>query len=108
MRISFQIFNSINSEQLITVVLPFDYKRAIKGFYSGLWKDLKTSCATSYKIDKRFIRMRCLKDKSPIKSNRMLVLFPSGFRLDSPFDLNPIDFKIINLHLEALELSKGD
>lgn len=105
-RISFHLFNSINSRELLTVILPLDYKKAVNGFYSGLWKDLKISVASSYRLDKRFVRMKILKHRvSGSSCERMQWILPSGVRFDSPFDLTATDCKIIKLHLQALELA---
>lgn len=103
MTITFHIFNQIDSKYIMNIIMPWDYRKAINGYYSNLWRSFKVSCASSSKLDKRFVRLKIRRDR--INTSRLVINFPSGIRLDSPFDLTPIDFKIINLHLQAIELT---
>lgn len=102
MIITYQVFNSLDSSDIVKVTLPWSYKRAAKGFYSKLWSDLKTSCAKG--IDKKHIRAKISTD-TKVRTDRMEFCFASGAKFNAPFDLNETDFKIINLHLDALNLA---
>jgi hypothetical protein len=103
MTITFNIYNAIDSQQIVIITMPWDYRKAVTGFYSTIWKGFKTSCASSAKMDKRFLRAKIVKTKGV--TSRLEIAFRSGVLFNSPFDLNSTDFKIINLHLEALQLS---
>ena len=83
--------------------MPWDYRKAAKGFYSNYWKLMKIKCASSVKLDKMFVKARIVITKS--KTDRFEIIFPSGVKFNSPFDLTETDFKIIDLHLQALSLS---
>ncbi len=107
MTITLHIYNSIDSKTIMAIMMPWDYRKAITGFYSGLWKYFKIVCASNEKIDKRFLRMKIIMNKKFI-TDRFEITFPSGMKFNSPFDLNATDFKIIGLHLEALKLSVGE
>lgn len=86
--------------------MPWDYQKAVKGFYSNLCRHFKASCASSVKLDKRHLKAKLVRQNN-VNTNRFEISFPSGVKFNSPFDLNKVDFKIINLHLEALSLSCG-
>lgn len=85
--------------------MPWDYRKARHGFYSRFWKDFKIACASAQKLDKIFLRAKITRKIVNFDKDRQVIIFPNGLKLDSPFNLNAIDFKIINLHLEALQLS---
>ena len=85
--------------------MPWDYTKAVKGFYSNFWRRVKTGCATNAKLDKMFVKAKIVIGTS--NTDRFEMTFPSGMKFNSPFDLNETDFKIIDLHLQALSLSVG-
>lgn len=103
MTITYNFYNSIDSKNILVIELPWEYKRAIKGFYSNIFKDFKRETASISKIDKRFIRAAI--KRLDIDSDRFKITLRSGVTFNAPFDLTPIDFKIINLHLDALQLT---
>lgn len=103
MTITYHIFNSIDSKNIMTISMPWEYRKAIKGFYSNLWRDFKTSCASSQKLDKLFVKAKIIRNK--VQTDRLEISYPSGLKLNAPFELSVIDFKIINLHLEAAQLA---
>jgi hypothetical protein len=104
MTITYQIFNSLNSINILRIEMPWDYQRAAKGFYSSAWKNLKIECANNCKLDKRFIKAQIAKTRKI--TSRMIVTMPNGVVFNSPFDLSSTDKRIIDLHLQALMLSK--
>lgn len=105
MTITYNIFNSIDSSPLVEITMPWDYRRAVKGFYSDFWKAYRRVCASNHKLEKQNVRAAITRNK--IRTNRGKITLPSGTMFDFPFDMNTVDFKIVNLHLDALSLSRG-
>lgn len=103
MTITYDIFNSIDSKNIMRISMPWEYRKAMKGFYSNLWRDFKTNCASNQKMDKRFVKVKIVRHK--VQTDRLEITYPSGLKLTAPFDLSEVDFKIINLHLEAAQLA---
>lgn len=91
-------------ENVMIIQMPLDRKKSQIGFYSSLWRDLKSPLGSILKVDKSFIKAEIKVDRIGDPKN-VIVSLPSGFKLTYPEDINQHDVKIILKQLEVLEMS---
>ena len=102
-QIVMRFYNSFFNTEIMRVKMPYDMRLSMNGFYSSKWRKLKIELANQEQIDKNFIRLKYWFESEV--SDRMVITLKSGIVFNSPFEMNKTDYKIIDLHLEALKLS---
>lgn len=101
--ITLRIYNKFFNKTIVTYKFPFDKTKAMSGWYSDFWRDTKIDIANSEGCDKNWIRLKWYMKNE--ETDRAIAEFPSGTKMDAPFNLNKVDIKILQLHLEALKLA---
>lgn len=103
-QITIIVRNTFLDKDLCTYIFPYSPYKAMFGWYSKFWKKARRDHSDIGSIDKNFIRADFNIKRN--KTDRMKIIFPSGFSLDAPFDLNKTDIEILQLHIKALLLAK--
>jgi hypothetical protein len=99
----FDIENKFIEEPIYTVTMPFDPRRAMKGFYSKYFMKLKSMLSKDENVPAKFIGIKIKRD--PKKSNgRVQINLPSGAILNYPDDVDEYDLKIIKAQLDVMKM----
>jgi hypothetical protein len=96
-------FSKFDNKELISVQMPVERRKAIKGSYSTLVKDSKIAMANQSKVDKNSISVSVSIEER--ETDRLIISCPNGLSVNMPSDFTKTDLEIIQLHLQAKILS---
>ena len=97
------VFNTFLDEEIVRYIFPYDPYKAMFGWYSSFWRDMKPVLASVKNIDKKKIKANIFLTKN--KTDRMKVVLPRGLALDAPFDMSKKDCEIIQMNLESIRMA---
>lgn len=99
--IVFVFSNKFTGQNILTWSMPYLPFWATTGHYSKFYKRIKSVAAN--KFENSLVKGRVFFKTD--KTDRSILSFPSGAKLDFPYDVTPKDIKIITHHLEGLKMA---